>query len=216
MEIYISRAGERVGPYSLVEVNRQLAAGTLTPHDLGWSESSPGWKPLLSFAGVIVPGGASSSAVPTTLATPITFGLPKHAGFWIRGLALIVDAVILGVFSLVIAMWFKPAAAESIRALALGLTLQVSLAFLYMPALWSSPMQATAGQRLFRLKVIDAIDGGRISLMRGVLRVLAMIFSGVILGIGYIMAAFTERKRALHDMIAATYVVKAVREPSRF
>jgi uncharacterized RDD family membrane protein YckC len=216
MELYISRAGERVGPYSLEEINRQLAAGTLTPHDLGWSESSPGWKPLLSFAGVIVPGGASSSALPISLATPVTFGLPKHAGFWIRGVALVVDAVILSVFSLVIAMWFKPAGGESIRALALGATLQIVLAFLYMPALWSSPMQATAGQRLFGLKVIDAIDGGQISFMRGVLRVLAMIFSGVILGLGYVMAAFTERKRALHDMIAATYVVKDARKATPF
>ena len=208
MEIYLSRNGERVGPYSLEEVNRQLAAGTLTPYDLGWSESSPGWKPLLSFAGVIVPGGASSSAVPTSIATPVSFALPAYAGFWIRGLALIIDLVILEIFGLVIALTFKPIGQESTGVLALGGMLQIVLAFVYMPALWLSPMQATAGQRLCGLKVIDAIDSGRISFMRGVLRVLAMILSGVILGIGYVMAAFTERKRALHDMIAATYVVK--------
>lgn len=208
MEIYLSRNGERVGPYSLEEVNRQLAAGTLTPYDLGWSESSPGWKPLLSFAGVIVPGGASSSAVPTSLATPVSFGLPVYAGFWIRGLALIIDVIILGSFSMVIAMWLEPGGEESTDALALGAMLQIVLAFVYMPSLWFSSMQATAGQRLCRLKVIDAIDSGRISFLRGVLRVLAMILSGVTLGIGFFMAAFTERKRALHDMIAATYVVK--------
>ena len=208
MEIYISRDGERIGPYSLEEINRQLAAGTLIPQDLGWSESSPGWKPLLSFVGVIVPGGASSTAVPTSLATPVTFGLPEYAGFWIRGWALMIDAVIVGTFALLIAMWLKFASAESVGPVALAPILQTLLVWIYMPALWFSPMQATAGQRICRLRVVDAMDGGRITFMRGLLRVLGMILSGLILGIGFLMAAFTERKRALHDIIAGTCVVK--------
>jgi uncharacterized RDD family membrane protein YckC len=208
MEIYLSRGGERTGPYSLEAVNRQLAAGTLTPHDLGWSETSPGWKPLLSFAGVIVPGGASSTPVPIGIATPITFGLPQHAGFWRRSWALMIDAIILGIFTLVIAIWFKRPPEEGTRESALGAVLQLALILLYMPALWASPMQATAGQRICALRVIDAIDGGRISFMRGLLRVLGMMLSGLILGIGFLMAAFTERKQGLHDLIAGTYVVK--------
>jgi len=208
MEIYISRDGERIGPYSLEEINRQLAAGTLIPQDLGWSESSPGWKPLLSFVGVIVPGGASSTAVPTSLATPVTFGLPEYAGFWIRGWALMIDAVIVGTFALLIAMWLKFASAESVGPVALAPILQTLLVWIYMPALWFSPMQATAGQRICRLRVVDAMDGGRITFMRGLLRVLGMTLSGLILGIGFLMAAFTERKRALHDIIAGTCVVK--------
>ena len=208
MEIYISRDGERSGPYSLEEINRQLAAGTLIPQDLGWSESSPGWKPLLSFVGVIVPGGASSTAVPTSLATPVTFGLPEYAGFWIRGWALMIDAVIVGTFALLIAMWLKFASAESVGPVALAPILQTLLVWIYMPALWFSPMQATAGQRICRLRVVDAMDGGRITFMRGLLRVLGMTLSGLILGIGFLMAAFTERKRALHDIIAGTCVVK--------
>ena len=208
MEIYISREGERIGPYSLEEINRQLAAGTLIPQDLGWSESSPGWKPLLSFVGVIVPGGASSTAVPTSLATPVTFGLPEYAGFWIRGWALMIDAVIVGTFALLIAMWLKFASAESVGPVALAPILQTLLVWIYMPALWFSPMQATAGQRICRLRVVDAMDGGRITFMRGLLRVLGMTLSGLILGIGFLMAAFTERKRALHDIIAGTCVVK--------
>jgi len=209
MEIYISREGERIGPYSLEEINRQLAAGTLIPQDLGWSESSPGWKPLLSFVGVIVPGGASSTAFPTSLATPVTFGLPEYAGFWIRGWALMIDAIIVGILALVIIpIWLKSAADESTGPLALGPILQTLLVWIYMPALWFSPMQATAGQRICGLRVVDAMNGGRISFMRGLLRLLGMILSGLILGIGFLMAAFTERKRALHDMIAGTCVVK--------
>jgi uncharacterized RDD family membrane protein YckC len=76
-----------------------------------------------------------------------------------------------------------------------------------MPALWSSPMQATAGQRICGLRIIPAI-GGKMSFARGLLRVFAMVLSALIFGAGFIMAAFTERKRGLHDMIAGTYVVK--------
>jgi uncharacterized RDD family membrane protein YckC len=208
MEIYLSRGGERTGPYSLEAVNRQLAAGTLTPNDLGWSETSPGWKPLLSFAGVIVPGGASSTPVPIGIATPITIGLPQHAGFWRRSLAFMIDAIILGIFTLVVAVWFKLRAEQGSGQSALSAGLELALILLYMPALWASPMQATAGQRICALRVINAVDGDRVSFMRGLLRVLGMMLSGLILGIGFLMVAFTERKQGLHDMIAGTYVVK--------
>jgi uncharacterized RDD family membrane protein YckC len=162
----------------------------------------------LSFAGVIVPGGASSTPVPIGLAKPITFGLPQHAGFWRRSLAFMIDAIILGIFALIIAIWFKLRAEQGSGQSALSAGLPLALILIYMPALWASPMQATAGQRICALRVIDAIDGGRVSFMRGLLRVLGMMLSGLILGIGFLMAAFTERKQGLHDMIAGTYVVK--------
>src|SRR5438477_10797247 len=105
MEIYLSRGGgERIGPYSLEEINRPLAARTITPYDLGWSERSPGWKPLLSLPGVIMPGGASSSAMPIGIATPVKFGLPEFGGFWRRALSHLIDAFILAVFGLLITM----------------------------------------------------------------------------------------------------------------
>jgi uncharacterized RDD family membrane protein YckC len=51
-------------------------------------------------------------------------------------------------------------------------------------------------------------DGQRLSLMHAIGRYLAKIVSGIILGIGFIMVAFTDRKRGLHDIIASTLVVK--------
>ena len=208
MQIYLSRYGERIGPFSLEEINHQLAAGTLTAADLGWSESSPGWKPILSFAGVIMPGGASSTAAPIGIATPITFGLPKFAGFWIRAAAHLIDAIILAIFVLAIALFFKGRPEGSGDLSLVSAMFQFAVLMFYMPSLWSSPMQATAGQRICRLRVVDAADGNGISFGRGLLRVVAMMLSGLIFGIGFIMIAFTERKRGLHDMIADTCVVK--------
>ena len=67
--------------------------------------------------------------------------------------------------------------------------------------------QATPGKMALGLKVITA-DGSRLSYLRCVGRFFGEIVSGLILNIGYIIAAFDSEKRALHDHMCATRVVK--------
>ena len=50
-------------------------------------------------------------------------------------------------------------------------------------------------------------DGERVSFWRAFGRLFATILSSLILMIGYLMAGFTERKQALHDMVCDTLVV---------
>ena len=57
--------------------------------------------------------------------------------------------------------------------------------------------------------VVTDLDGRRISPLRAIGRYFAKILSGIILFIGYIMVAFTDRKQGLHDMICSTLVVHA-------
>ena len=52
------------------------------------------------------------------------------------------------------------------------------------------------------------LDGDRISFGRASGRHFAKILSGCLLAIGYMMAGFTEKKQALHDMMAGTLVVR--------
>jgi uncharacterized RDD family membrane protein YckC len=59
------------------------------------------------------------------------------------------------------------------------------------------------------LKVTD-LEGRRISFARATGRHFAKLLSGFILMIGFIMAGFTQRKQALHDMIAGTLVVRTM------
>ena len=59
MQIHIARDGKQLGPFSLEEINRQLAAGTLSLSDNAWYEGASGWAPLSTVPGVT--GGASSS-----------------------------------------------------------------------------------------------------------------------------------------------------------
>jgi len=62
------------------------------------------------------------------------------------------------------------------------------------------------GKKILGLKVVD-LDGKKITFGRASGRWLASILSGFLLGIGYLMVAFTEKNQGLHDMIAGTYVL---------
>ena len=77
----------------------------------------------------------------------------------------------------------------------------------YFAGLHASKWQGTIGKKILGLKVTD-LKGNRISFWRAFGRYLAMSFLSGILLIGYIMAAFTEKKQGLHDLIAGTLVVK--------
>jgi len=99
--------------------------------------------------------------------------------------------------------------------LAALLTLLVSFAavallikWLYYAYLESGEKQATWGKQALGLYVTD-LSGQRISFGRASGRFFAMMVTGMIpLGIGFIMAGFTERRQALHDMIASALVLK--------
>jgi uncharacterized RDD family membrane protein YckC len=83
----------------------------------------------------------------------------------------------------------------------------VVLTWLYYALLESSPHQATIGKLAVGIKVTDE-NGNRVTLLRASGRHFAKIISAMILMIGFIMAGFTEKKQALHDMIANCLVIK--------
>ena len=134
----------------------------------------------------------------TLAATPAV--TPLYAGFWRRGAAYLLDSLILLVPTLPLVF----ALGEKQEGLAYLITIIVDCA--YYAGFHSSSAQATLGKRVFGIKVTD-LQGGRISLPRAVGRYFATLLSALILLIGFIMAAFTGKRRALHDMIAGTLVV---------
>jgi uncharacterized RDD family membrane protein YckC len=74
--------------------------------------------------------------------------------------------------------------------------------------LFISRLGATPGKLVLGLRVVRP-DGGKVSLSRAIGRYFAKMLSAIILGIGYIMAAFDKEKRGLHDILADTRVIKA-------
>jgi uncharacterized RDD family membrane protein YckC len=142
-----------------------------------------------------------------------------YAGFWVRLLAYFIDFVVLiiaqfaifAVFgvSLMAADPMDPDAANIFATTGgmLAYAITVIGSILYFVLLESSAKQGTLGKMALGLIVTDTA-GRRISAGRAVGRYFAKILSGLILLIGYIMIAFTERKQGLHDLIASTYVIK--------
>jgi uncharacterized RDD family membrane protein YckC len=125
-------------------------------------------------------------------------GSPKqsYAGFWERLAAVIIDAVIVTVgVGIIGAMTFGTA----IPPLALFGP------WIYEAWMLSSPWQATLGKRALSITV-TGVNGGRISFARATGRHFAKYLSAFLLGIGFLMAAFTARKQALHDILAETLV----------
>ena len=123
-------------------------------------------------------------------------GTTLYAGFWVRFVAMIIDAVIIAVGSGLI----------SAATLGAGIIVTFIGPWLYEAFMLSSEWQATVGKRAMSIAV-TGIDGNRISFARATGRHFAKWISVLTLGIGFIMVAFTARKQALHDMIAETLVV---------
>jgi uncharacterized RDD family membrane protein YckC len=75
----------------------------------------------------------------------------------------------------------------------------------YKAGMESSSLQGTLGKMAVGIKVVD-LQGERISFPRALGRYFASFLSSLILGVGYLLPLFTEKKQTLHDMIAGTLV----------
>lgn len=135
-----------------------------------------------------------------------------YAGFWKRYAAYFIDYILLTVVTLPLSMIINVMGASSgNEGVQVALTLVVMLLSLvisigYYAGFHASRGGATLGKMAVGIKVVRG-NGERISFLRAFCRYLATIVSSLILMIGFIMAAFTERKQALHDMMCDTLVV---------
>ena len=136
----------------------------------------------------------------------------RYAGFWIRFGAKFIDGIILWVvnFATTMATTFLIASNNSpqmaIVAAIMNVCIQVGVGIAYNIYFLTGKHQATPGKMACGLKVVTA-DGDKISAGRAVGRYFAEMLSGMIMMIGYIMAAFDDEKRTLHDRICNTRVV---------
>jgi uncharacterized RDD family membrane protein YckC len=129
----------------------------------------------------------------------------QYGGFWVRFLALLADSAI--VFLVCAALLVGAAMALDPEGLMPAVFAVWLLALLYWPVMHASSGQATFGKAIVGLKVAR-FDGRRISILRSLWREFAKIFSAAVLMLGYLMAGLMPRKRGLHDLMAATYVVR--------
>jgi uncharacterized RDD family membrane protein YckC len=151
-------------------------------------------------------------------AMPVTSSIAAYAshpygGFWIRVVAWFVDGALLNIvlfpltYSLGWGMGWRRSGVFTFGWFLSRFAFRMLFLWLYEAFMTSSSTQATLGKMLVGLRVTDEA-GQRISFEKATIRFLAKLVSGFILGIGYLMVAFTDRKQGLHDMIAGTLVQK--------
>jgi uncharacterized RDD family membrane protein YckC len=173
-------------------------------------------------------GGSSHAAYADPAGLVASRGF-VYAGFWLRVVASLIDAVIMGLATgvLFVPLFFLSGLGAHIDGLAerhgqpdpafvaslIGMILvfaivSVLIQWLYHAYLESGEKQGTWGKQALGLYVTDLM-GNPTTFGRASGRFFAKIVTGMIpLGIGYIMAGFTERKQALHDMIASCLVLR--------
>ncbi len=149
-----------------------------------------------------------------------------YAGFWIRFLAMLIDGIIIsfvqGIFLIPLIIIFGISGffedpehvSEGALFAAIGSYIFFGLFFylaiwLYYALMESSSYGATLGKLALGLRVTDMI-GNRMSFGRASGRYFGKIVSGLILNIGYIIAAFTDKKQALHDIMAGCLVIRKI------
>lgn len=147
-----------------------------------------------------------------------------NAGFWMRFVAALIDVVALMVGGTIIGyiialiiggtvrIVYGPLDAvgyESLKTITkiICFIIGIILNWLYFTLLETSLKQATPGKMALGLIVTD-LNGDIISSDKANKRYWCKYLSTMILCIGYIMAGFTQKKQALHDIMAGTLVVR--------
>ncbi len=140
-------------------------------------------------------------------------GVMDYAGFWIRVGARFVDGIILYVVNTLVGVVAGAGIAAGGSRSALHVGLQIILMFIGIGigaayTIWfTGKYGATPGKMACKIKVVRA-DGSPLTYGRACGRYFADMVNGLTLGIGYIMVAFDEEKRGLHDRICDTRVIR--------
>lgn len=186
-----------------------------------------GARLVSNTAGVSSPVLTANYATAVAPVPPAIPVLPEgsYGGFWLRVVAYLVDQLLLGAATLPFLFLLVPSFSRVTReaeanqqpgpevifpilaSMSLFLAIAFCASWLYEALLTSSSWQGTVGKRILRLKVTDDF-GNKISFGRATARFFAKILSGWVMYVGFIMVAFMERKRGLHDVICNTQVLR--------
>lgn len=142
---------------------------------------------------------------------------PAFAGFWLRAVAYLMDTILVSLVLGLIASFYPstfikfPDAATSLTSLPqltpIAFAITMTATWFYYTLFEASVWQATPGKRVMRLYVAD-LNGQRVTFARAAARNFAKIISSLTFLVGYLVAGFTEKKQALHDILASCLVLR--------
>ncbi len=202
---------EQIQPYVAAAIAPVAAVASLTLYCTQCGRPYPG-EEMVRFGAATVCANCKDIYAQRLRETGQVAGARVYGGFWIRFAAIFIDGI---------ALWIVNFAIQSVTGtritnprdlgammgfIGINFIISVSISLFY-EAFFLVQYGATPGKMIFKLKVITP-DGGGISWGRAIGRYFAKYLSGITLMIGYIMAAFDSEKRALHDYIAGTRVIR--------
>ena len=130
---------------------------------------------------------------------------PRYAGFWIRFVAYVIDAIVVGIVGGLLLVVTGQIDVDSGRARGndgSGL-LVMTVYFVICWALW----QRTLGYRALGLRLVKT-DGSPVTWGTAIIRGLMFIVSFIPLGLGLVWAGFNREKQGWHDKVAGTWVIR--------
>jgi len=216
--------------------------GTTPPPPAGGGYPPPpggGWPPADAPPAPPEPPGGGPFAPPTAYGPAPGYGYgaaAAKAGFWSRFAALLIDGVIVGLFT--IPAWIVINAGptrttrctvedgsvtgfgdgNSLCEVPTGGTIAIAVVLwiaafvagvIYYAKLEGGPSGQTVGKKALGIRVVDAATGGPIGTGRGVGRYFARILSALVCYLGYLWMLWDPEKQCWHDKLVNDYVVKA-------
>ena len=236
MNWYYASNGQQLGPVPEQQLSQLIAAGTINASSLVWREGLGDWQPLgvacpsalgqahaeaPQIGGVAVPV-AHKDILVQQMREGVMTGLPgnvEYGGFWIRFVAKFIDGLILmipqfgtqALMGALMAGGGRPVGGGPDPRIMLvafaSMGVNIGIRALYDIGLVTK-YGATWGKMAMGLKIVDE-SGAPLTMGRATGRFFGEWLSGITIGIGYIMAAFDDEKRALHDRVCSTRVIKS-------
>ncbi len=226
--------GREYGPASLEEIRQWCEDGRVANGTPVWRSDEQRWQPAGGWDELkwdlpkFVPATPAPAPAPTPHEAPPSNPAPTidevPAGFWLRFGAYVIDWVLLTSLATLLSLpWAEPLGELQKAALAemkastpdyhiltrfwlLSLAINLPLGFAYN-TIFNGYRGATPGKQLLGMRIVRE-DGSRLGYGRAALRFLAELLSMLTLGAGYLMIAIHPEKRALHDLIVGSRVIR--------
>ena len=194
--------GREYGPVTLDEIKEWVRDGRVGRATQIWRGDNGSWLPAAEYQEL------KSDLAPLPAAGREFQGELDSVGFWPRVGAYILDQLLLGAVSYLI-FGAAQTAATSLQEVWAQMGAQFGYNLLISTIYYvgmNGSIGATLGKLVIGARIVN-LDGSKIGFLTAFLRMLASFISGLILFIGYLMVAFREDKRALHDLMVGTRVV---------
>lgn len=216
--IYIGRAGNRLGPFTLAQASEMVAKGEIRANDYAWHEGMPGWAgafSTLKALGVAVPDQPEPPPLPPAYSSSNPTGVVNAAaGHWARIGAAILDSMICSGFLFVAMIVLgvvmgtqgtkgKPPDLGSIGLVYLVL---ISAQVAYFTITQGGSKMASLGKRATDLVIVTR-SGEPIGYVRAFARYVVLIVTGLFFSLPLLVILFTRRHQGLHDLTCGTVVI---------